>query len=266
MADSSPRLTGGLSVPETSVFGNSLYPVRLYNQLTQIMADSDEKLKPTKGDAAHAFVRGALSTVPLVGGPAVELFSALVTPPLAGRRDQWVKEIAQALKELQGKVDGLTLENLSDKEQFISTLLHATQIALRTHHREKLKALRNAVLNAALPDSPDDVTQQLFLNQIDDLTPWHLKLLAYYDNPAAWATKQRISFPDHPVPNPNQYIFVQLFPEFTDRSYLFEQLCHDLEARGLTDRENAWQSAQKSFTSRMGKDLLKFISDPISEE
>ncbi len=265
MADSSPRLTGSLSVPETSVFGNSLYPVRLYNQLTQIMADSNEKLKPTKGDAAHAFVRGALSTVPLVGGPAAELFSALVTPPLARRRDQWVKEIAQALKELQGKVDGLTLENLSDNEQFISSLLHATQIALRTHHREKLKALRNAVTNAALPNPPDDVTQQLFLNQVDDLTPSHLKILAYFHNPADWAAKQNFSLPNRPVPNAEQYAFVSLFPEFVDQRYLFKQLCRDLEVRGLVRPQESRKVAEKSYTTRMGKAFLKFISNPFSE-
>lgn len=229
------------------------------------MSDPDEKLGATKVDAVHTILKAALSTVPLVGGPAAELFSALVTPPLARRRDQWVKEIAQALKELQGKVDGLTLENLSDNEQFISTLLHASQIALRTHHREKLKALRNAVTNAALPNPPDDVTQQLFLNQVDDLTPSHLKVLAYFDDPGAWTIQRGFAYPNHPIPNPREYAFVHLFPEFVDRRYLFEQLCRDLEVRGLVRPQESRKVAEKSYTTRMGKSFLKFISNPFSE-
>ncbi len=229
------------------------------------MADPDEKLKPTKADAAHAFVRGVLSTVPVAGGPAAEFFSALVAPPLARRRDRWIREIARTLKQVQEQVDGLTLENLSQNEQFITSLLHAGQIASRTHHREKLKALRNAVTNAALPNPPDDVTQQLFLNQVDDLTPSHLKVLAYFDDPAAWTAQRGFAYPNHPIPNPREYAFVRLFPEFVDRRYLFEQLCRDLEVRGLVRPQESRKVGEKSYTTRMGKSFLKFISNPFSE-
>lgn len=37
--------------------------------------------KSGAGDAAHAVVRAALSAIPTAGGPAAELFTALVPPP-----------------------------------------------------------------------------------------------------------------------------------------------------------------------------------------
>lgn len=229
------------------------------------MSDANEKLKPNKGDTAHAFVKASLSTIPVIGGPAAELFSALVTPPLAQRRDRWIERIAETVEDLR-KTSGTTLESLSRNEQFISTLLHATQVALRSHHEEKLKALRNAVTNAALPDSPDDVTQQVFLTQVDDLTPSHLKILAYFHNPVDWAAKQNFSLPNRPVPNTEQYAFVSLFPEFVDQRYLFKQLCRDLEVRGLVRPQESRKVAEKSYTTRMGKSFLKFISNPFAEE
>ncbi len=227
------------------------------------MADSDEKLKPTKADAAHAFVRGALSTVPLAGGPAAELFSALVAAPLARRRDRWIKEIGEAVEELKEKIEGLTLENLSQNEEFISTLLHATQIASRSHQEEKLKALRNAITNAALPDPPDDLTQQLFLNYVDSLTPWHLKALAYLDDPAKWAAKRGASLPNHPVTNPADYVFVLVFPELRERPYLFTRLCRDLEARGLIEIMEKPPATNRYLLTSMGVSFLRFVSSPF---
>lgn len=44
----------------------------------------------SNGDAAHAIVKASLSAVPMVGGPAVELFQYLVQPPLDKRREAWM--------------------------------------------------------------------------------------------------------------------------------------------------------------------------------
>jgi hypothetical protein len=53
--------------------------------------------------------------------------------------------------------------------------MHASQAALRNSQKEKLTALRNAVLNAALPNPPEESIQQMFVNFIDSLTVWHRK-------------------------------------------------------------------------------------------
>lgn len=60
----------------------------------------------------------------------------------------------------------------------VSIVLQATQIALRTHQTEKRMALRNAVMNAALPQAPEEGLQQMFLHFIDTFTEWHLRLLS----------------------------------------------------------------------------------------
>ncbi len=67
-----------------------------------------------------------------------------------------------SLRELEENPD-IRLEDLQSNEQFISTVMQVSQIVLRTHQAEKRTALRNAVLNAALPQAPEDALQQVFL-------------------------------------------------------------------------------------------------------
>ena len=65
------------------------------------------------------------------------------------RRAKWLEQLAEAVNEVQKKVAELTPEKLSANDVFISTALHAAEIASRTHQDEKLKALRNTVVNSA---------------------------------------------------------------------------------------------------------------------
>jgi hypothetical protein len=103
-----------------------------------------------KGDVAQEIVKAAISAAPLVGGPAAEIFGMVIAPPLQRRQAAWMDEVAEGLKQLEGKVEGFKIENLKENEQFVSTVLAATQAAIRTHQQEKREALRNAVLNVAV--------------------------------------------------------------------------------------------------------------------
>ena len=117
----------------------------------------------TRLDTLHTLTRAGLSAIPSLGGPAVEIFNAIFTPPLNKRKDEWIQSIVKSLIELEGKVDGLTLENLSKNEVFITTVTQATYTAIRNHHEEKLTALRNAVINSALPNPPNEDLQLMFI-------------------------------------------------------------------------------------------------------
>ena len=63
-----------------------------------------EKYQPPKsgvGDAAHAVVKAGLSSIPIVGGAATELFNAFITPPIERRRRAWMEEVGNALQKLE---------------------------------------------------------------------------------------------------------------------------------------------------------------------
>lgn len=151
---------------------------------------------------------------------AVELFSQTFAPPLEKRRDKWLMSLFEKLQELEQKVDGFSIESLAENEQFITTLIQATQIAIQNHQEEKLTALRNAILNAALPNPIQEDLQVIFLNWINRLSNYHIKVLIFLDDPGA--------SPDRRIP---------VIKEYKDRS-LIVQVAKDLESVGLVKLES----------------------------
>lgn len=133
---------------------------------------------PDKGDAAYAAGRALLSAIPVAGGAAVEIFQYIITPPIEKRRNEWMKIIGEALKDLENA--HFNLEKLQSDQRFITIVVHATTVAIRNHQQEKLIALRNAITNSAKhPDFNEDI-ELLFVRYIDELSPSHLKLLTFF--------------------------------------------------------------------------------------
>jgi hypothetical protein len=219
------------------------------------MADkAEQKLQkpaPTNGDALHTIARAGLSAIPFVGGAAVELFSAVIKPPLERRRNAWIESIAARLQELEEKVDGFRIEDLSRNEKFITTALQATQAALRNHQKEKLDALRNIVINSAQPNSLDEDLQLFFLSLVDTLTVWHIKILQFLEQPG-FGNKQGS--------------FDRAFPELTWQELFRDQLFRDLHIRGMINfSEYAIISRMDSENTQLGNQFLEFISSSVEE-
>ena len=80
------------------------------------------------------------------------------------------------------EVGSLTCSRVLANEHFVSAMIQATQSATKTHRKEKLEALRNAVLNVALGHSPAGDLQAIFLNLVDSFTPVHLEVLRYFQH------------------------------------------------------------------------------------
>ena len=136
----------------------------------------------TKADVAYSLVKAGLGSIPIAGAAASELLALLVTPPLERRRNEWMNDLGERLRQLEQE-KGLELESLSDNDLFIDTVLYATQLALRTSEKEKKEYLRNAIVNCALGDTPEQSLAKMFLNLIDQFTVWHLKILNLFDDP-----------------------------------------------------------------------------------
>lgn len=145
------------------------------------MNESDKYTPPEaeKKDKAIAVVRAAIGSLPYAGNAAIELMPLLFTAPLERRRQAWMNEIADALRELEKK-RGVTLDQLQSNESFISVLVQATQAAIRNHQKEKIMALRNAVMNSASDVEIEEDLQLLFVRFVDELTPSHFSLLQFF--------------------------------------------------------------------------------------
>jgi len=230
------------------------------------VADDDKLAVPKAdaSDAALAIARGALGAVPLVGSLGIELVNQIVAPPLEKRRDAWMEEVGEAIHELQGKVTGLTPEKLAADESFVTVFSHASSMAIRNHQREKLDALRNAVLNAALHRGADETRQMMFLSWVDALTPMHLQLLALLGDPTRYLQEHNIGY----QPTGTMGGITDMLTHVTgaDRD-IVSQAVKDLADRGLLPQMNLGVTMTTGgfFQQRstpLGNQLLEFIAKP----
>ena len=171
----------------------------------------------------------------------------VLAPAVARRRDQWFKELADALGEVERKVEGFKIENLQHSEAFVSAVIQATRAAVGTHQQEKLTALRNAVLNTALGKSLDEEKQGVFWNLIEALSATHLLLLHFFNDRGAFSHERKA--------------------EFIQRRALTDPMVIDLTSRGLLNDPRPYAARNREsencagwFAFRaLGRHCPKFI-------
>ncbi len=193
--------------------------------------------RPTGWDHAHLALKAALSAVPVFGSPAAELFAAIITPPLARRRDEWLQSLAEGLAVLQERVKGFKVESLAHNEVFVSAALQASRVALQTHQEEKLKALRNALLNIAIGRAPDEDQQAMFLSYLETLTSWHIRMLKFFDAPLRLAAERGIRT-DYSFVGALAHPLEEAYPELRGRRDFYDQITRDLRARGFLNSDD----------------------------
>jgi hypothetical protein len=180
----------------------------------------------------------------------------IIQPPLERRRAAWMERVAEGLKTLEER--GLNVENLQQNEDFVSAVMQASQIAIRTHQEKKLEALQNAVLNVASHQAPDDALQLMFLNFIDVFTDWHLLILKLFQAPPAQSGIMAGGL---------SHVLENAFPALRGRREFYDNVWRDLFLRGLVNTENLHVTmsggglAQKR-TSEHGDKILAFIAEP----
>jgi ABC-type Fe3+-hydroxamate transport system substrate-binding protein len=55
-----------------------------------------------------------------------------IAPQLEKRRDKWLEDLAASINQLQERVKGFKIEELGKSDVFVSAVLQASQIALRS--------------------------------------------------------------------------------------------------------------------------------------
>ncbi len=221
-----------------------------------------------KGDAAHAIARSGLGVIPFAGTAATELLNAVVAPPLERRRQAWMEEVGNGLRDLENKM-GVVLESLQENETFIDTALEASQLAIRNSEIEKIDALRNAVLNSALPNPPEKALQDMFFSFIDMFSVWHLKLLTLFQNPTNWLENNEKNMGNLTM-GAMAHLIEIAYPELNGRRELYDQIWRDLYLRGLVNTDGlhtmmTGNGIVAKRTTNIGDSFLDFIKYPIED-
>lgn len=244
-------------------------------------ADRHDDYTPPKPKAldhtetAVAIVANLAASVafPLLGAASVESLKAVLGSRLDRRRDTWMQSIAEGLSQLEARVGGV-LDGLETNERFITAFIRALPAAQRTHHEEKRRALRNAVLNTASdPDGGDRA--ETFIRCVDELTPSHLVLLGTLDHHNQELAKVEslegiLSIVGAALPTP-----------LTDHD-TFRSTCQDLQNAYLVriapgvdtysdlGMDNVVSAGPSNYgkpnlrVTDLGRDFLRFIAEPQS--
>lgn len=200
-------------------------------------------------DVLHTLTKAGISSIPLVGGAAVELFTAIISPPVERRRDEWMRQVGEALLFLEQRA-AINIQALQNDQAFIDTVLRVSQSALRTSQDEKLKIFRNVVLNRALDSSPDLNTEHILVELVDSLTPIHLQTLFHFRREVGK------NFISGAIPS-----FANHFTELVKNPVIAKLIWIDLINRGLIT-EWKEQDGTAADATELGLLLLDLISEP----
>ncbi len=216
--------------------------------------------KPTRRDAIIQGVKAGIS------GPG-GILSALLKTPLEKRRDKWMAAVESALIEIENKVEGFSIDALSENELFVSSVLQATVAAQRTHQEEKLAALRNAVMNIALGKDLDETRTEILLNLIDSLSVWHIRILDLFANPDNWATRNNRPFPDNWHSGGREQLLEFAYPELANKRTFYDPIVSDLHTKGLLSTDSLHTMMTRSGMTQpaiteWGGHLVLMIREP----
>ena len=219
----------------------------------------------TLEDRLHTLAKAGIASIPVVGAAASELFTVILASPLEKRRVEWMNDVAECLKELEERGE-LNLEDLQNNETFITTVMQASQAAIRTHQTEKREALRNAVLNAALPHTPEESLQQYFITLIDTFTVEHIRLLDLFKDPQTWFERNNVAPPQF-LSAGLEDVITSAWPELKNQYEFLNAVLEELKGKGFFAGGGLRTTMTRhglfeKRTTKMGNSFLEFITAP----
>lgn len=159
----------------------------------------------TIGDHFYGALAVGLNAVPYVGGSLAEALEYIFGSPLQRRRDAFFRTLGEAVVEIQKR--GITVEQLTQNDDFVSAAMRAGVIAVGQHIEEKLEMLKACLVNQALPHVLSDLIAARFLELVNELEVQHIMVLRYADAPEQWYTDHGL--PLARMPGSRQQVFEQ---------------------------------------------------------
>ena len=201
--------------------------------------------------AVEIAAKGAINAIP-GGSIAISIFDAVKGGCLEKRQAKWRDMIEDRLGDVEK-----TLEEIGNSDAFATTLIKATEIAMKTYSEEKIMLLANAVLNSCYVDIEEEKLI-VFLALIDQYTVSHIKTLAFYYNPMAYDI---VALSDYYMGAPTKPLFA-VYPELDN--YLFNKIYGDLYNDGMVDTKNlnitmTGSGMVAKRTTQLADDFLRFI-------
>ena len=196
-----------------------------------------------------------LSAIPIGGALVTCVWDSVKAHAAQRRLDEWKGLLEERLQSVEE-----TLENIGNNELFSSTMMRATEIAIKTAETDKRVYLANAVRNS-ISVSLNESIVMMYLNMIDEYTAWHLKILNYFRNPAIMVEDHNYMMGSAMQP------LLQVFPEMSDNKELVGKMVDDMQSSGILTKGSYMSTMMSSNgmlserTTKFGNSFLDFIEE-----
>lgn len=169
----------------------------------------------------------------VLGNALSSVLFALLKNPMEERRNDWIQQIDMDVYELNKKYNNLE-ERIRENENVLSTVITASQLAMKTCSKEKLQALRNIIVNTIIYPDYEEYKLQMFLNMIEKFTEWHIRLLYYFSRPEELQKEHKIAVKSGQFNSqPAMQVFWSLYPEMKTQKGYVKLIMENLFADGL---------------------------------
>ena len=228
--------------------------------------EGDSNQGPSRTDYAYSMIRGIVASIPFAGSLLSEVGSTAIPSPAQRRLNRWMRSISERLATLESTVSGFSVDGLGNNPAFAVALGQAVQMASQEADNAKLEALRNAVLNSALPGSVEVSRQQMFIGMVGSLTPLHLQILSYLGNPREAFTAAGIE-PQNYSSGSLYNQLVVLRPDLESEREIVNAIVSDLYGRRLIPMDSiqggiTGAGLLSSPITELGRAFLSFITSP----
>ena len=121
-----------------------------------------------------------------------------------------------------------------------------------------------------MPESPEDSIQLLYLRLVEDLTPWHLRILRLLDDPRRFLANVGKTPPGFMASSIGRVI-TTAYPELESRREIYDLIGRELFASGLTNTASfhttmTADGAVDRRTTVLGRSFVQYITDPTPEQ
>lgn len=226
---------------------------------------TDDPFKNRPEDYLNKGLKATIGALPIVGGSAAEFFNFVVGDPAQERRDDFLRGTFDRLVNLEGKFEELRPGRLRENEQFQATVIQAVRIASSTASNEKKRLLQNAIINSA-SGTIEETVRQILMRMLEDITPMHVVLLAFLDNPKD--NPAAVAAASSMMTGAFSTIIERALPELNPNGAVFTRVSDELNQLGLTDSRSlstmmtGGVGMLSSRTTSIGKTFLMFIREP----
>ncbi|MCY3907862.1 MAG: hypothetical protein OXF63_11495 [Anaerolineaceae bacterium] len=228
--------------------------------------------EPDSRDQLRKVIVAALGPIP----GASLVVDLILASPFQDRLIDWLRDLAEKFERLCERVEEIDPNALVKEEEFKTTFVNAMRLVTYTNRKEKHEMLRNAVLNSALPDAPEDDERTVFLNLVESFSVAHIQCIRAFNlfpreefnlalslDAPHWRADMAVN---------QLYDFIQNVNSPTDLDFdLFLLILTDLHSRGLLssirpESDKLDDVGEQPRLTTLGRKFLQFIESPLDDK